>query len=205
MSGFGRKGEGKTANYGVAIPPPSLVPDADLPLALRQPGSASERHGGEGPPGEPLIPPPIPATSELVEEWISTNYQPLTNISTNNPPEVGESILWRGVKTGPRGQPSKKVEHFQGKVLGLELDMDDELYLFIQSQDKKEVRKVHVTYVEIPSEPWLRAAGGRCYREEELRTKFVSMVKCPACLFCERWFKSGLAYRQHYRQCHLSV
>ena len=47
------------------------------------------------------------------------------------PPEIGESTFWRGVKTGRRGQLSTKVEHFQGKVRGLELDRHHELYLYL--------------------------------------------------------------------------
>ena len=68
---------------------------------------------------------------------------------------------------------------------------------------RKKRRKVHVSYVEYPSESWLFAAGGQCYREAELRAKFVEMVKCPACHICERWFKTVAAYRQHYQQSHL--
>ena len=86
--------------------PTKLVADADLPLALRQSGSASELHGGEALSREPFIPSPIPATTEMVEHWISTHFQPLTNVSTKIPPEIGESVLWRGVKTGRRGHPS---------------------------------------------------------------------------------------------------
>ena len=37
VSGFGRKGEGKTANYGVAIAPPTLLAEADLPLVFSSP------------------------------------------------------------------------------------------------------------------------------------------------------------------------
>ena len=86
--------------------PTNLVADADLPFALRQSGSASELHGGEALSREPFIPSPIPATTEMVEHWISTHFQPLTNVSTKIPPEIGESVLWRGVKTGRRGHPS---------------------------------------------------------------------------------------------------
>ena len=131
-SGLGRKGEGKMANYGVTIDPQTLVDEADLPLALQQPSSASSGHGGEAHKSEPLIPPPIPATSEEVEHWMSSCFKPLTNISTKNPPEVGESILWRGVKTGRSGQPSTKCEYFNGKVRHIAVEPDDhELYVYI--------------------------------------------------------------------------
>ena len=110
-----------------------MLADADLPPDLQKPGSASGLHGGEVLPAEQLIPPPpIAATTEMVEHWISTGFRPLTNISTKVPPEIGESVLWRGVKTGRRGQPSTKVEHFHGKVRGLSVDtQSQELYLYI--------------------------------------------------------------------------
>ena len=72
------------------------------PPDLQQPSSASGLQGGEAPPSEPLIPRPIPATTEMVEHWISSGFRQLTNISTKIPPEVGERVLWRGVKTGRR-------------------------------------------------------------------------------------------------------
>ena len=132
VPGFGRKGEGKTANDGVAIAPPTLLAEADLPPGLQQPSSASGIQGGEAHKSEPLIPPPIPATSEEVEHWMSSCFKPLTNISTKNPPEVGESILWRGVKTGRSGQPSTKCEYFNGKVRHIAVEPDDhELYVYI--------------------------------------------------------------------------
>ena len=131
VPGFGRKGEGKGANYGVAIAPPTVVAFADLPAALQQPSSSSltpvdqlrRAHFG--------CPSPLPATSELVEQWITGSYHRLQNISKNLPPATGETCLWRGVKTGRRGHPSTKVEYFQGQVRHVEVDSDHEIWVYI--------------------------------------------------------------------------
>ena len=131
VPGFGRKGEGKGATYGVAIAPPTVVAAEDLPFELHPPSSASGLQVGAALPSEPLIPAPFMATSEQVEHWVTTAYSPLTNISTNIPPAVGETVLWRGVKTGRRGHPSTKVEHFQGQVRYVEVDADHEVYLYV--------------------------------------------------------------------------
>ena len=62
---------------------------------------------------------------------MSKSFEPLTNISTKTPPEVGESVLWRGVKTGKHGNPSTKCEYFNGKVRHLKVEEDHELYLYV--------------------------------------------------------------------------
>ena len=131
VPGIGRKGEGKTENYGVAIASPTVVAQAELPFDLQQPGSASGLHVTDVPPSEPLIPPPLAATTELIEHWISTIFQKLTDISTKEPAEVGETILWRGVKSGRRGHQSTAVEHFHGKVRHVAVGSDAELYFYI--------------------------------------------------------------------------
>ena len=81
-------------------------------------------------PDDPSIPPPIPATTEEVEEWFSGSFKKLTNISRKSPPEVGESVLWRGVKTGKHGYPSTQCEYFNGKVRYMQVEDDSELYLY---------------------------------------------------------------------------
>ena len=131
LPGFGCKGEGKSANYGVAIAPPSLLAPADVPAALQQPGSSSGFQGVEALSFHPEIPAPIPATTEEVEEWMSSSFKPLTNISTKTPPEIGESVLWRGLKTGRSGQHSTKCEYFNGKVRYMGVDDDNELYVYL--------------------------------------------------------------------------
>ena len=142
----------------------------------------------------------------MIEHWISTQFHPLTDLSTKEPAEIGESVLWRGVKTGHRGQPSTAVEHFHGKVRHVVVEDDTELYFYIHSEPIKEVRKVHASYVEYPgpSETWLCAAGGRCYREAEIRASFVKMVQCPACTTSERWFTTEAAYCKHFNMVHKS-
>ena len=68
----------------------------------------------------------------MIEQWITEGFRPLTNVSTKMPPEIGESILWRDVKTSKRGYPSTKVEHFHGKVRGLTVEQQSqELYVYI--------------------------------------------------------------------------
>ena len=129
--GFGCKGEGKSANYGVAIPPPRLLAPVDVPAALQQPGSSSGFQGVQALSFHPEIPPPIPATTEVVEQWMSSSFKALTNISTKTPPEIGECILWRGLKTTRSGQPSTKLEYFNGKVRHMEFDDDNELFLYL--------------------------------------------------------------------------
>ena len=129
VPGFGWKGEGK-GNYGVAIPPPTLVDASDLPEALRH-TSSSVLQGEDPSAHEGEIPPPIVATTEEVEMWMQVSFRKLTNLSTKSTPEVGESVLWRGVKTGRHGQPSTKCEFFNGKVRHMQVGEDQELYLYI--------------------------------------------------------------------------
>ena len=127
VPGFGKKGEGKSANYGTAIPPPTLVDPSDLPEAIRSVSSVLVK---EDPCKDDDTPPPIPATTEDVEMWMETGFRKLTNMSTKSPPEVGDSVLWRGVKTGKHGHPSTKCEWFNGKVRYVQVE-DNEVFLYI--------------------------------------------------------------------------
>ena len=122
VPGFGRKGEGKDANYGVQVPEPQVVPVSQLPpedqaLLERPPGLDME------PTAE--IPPPIAATTEVVEEWIQDGFTQLVNLSGKIPPEIGESILWRGFKKGKSGGPSTKEEHFHGRFRNVKVENDE--------------------------------------------------------------------------------
>ena len=130
VPGFGCKGEGKAANYGVAIPMPSLLPQPVCPPAQGQPSSSSGLTEAATSPAEPSIPVPIPATTELVEDWVTSHFRKLTNISTKCPPEKGESVLWRGVKLGKSGGSSTKIEYFNGKVRDVKVE-DGEIYVYI--------------------------------------------------------------------------
>ena len=130
VPGFGLKGEGKAANYGILIAPPAIVPPAMLPPALQVVGGAASSGGGACP-ADDDVPEPIAATSELVEQWVSEGFRKLSNISTKIPPEVGESVLWRGVKTGKSGNPSTKIEYFNGKVRGVDVEEDHEVYIYV--------------------------------------------------------------------------
>ena len=132
MSGFGHKGEGKHANYGTHIPPPSVVPPDELDALVAQgtciPG---QQQPGSSAAAAAAPPDPMPVSSAEVEGWINGSFRPLSNLSTKMPPEVGESILWRGVKSGRSGQPSTQCEYFNGKVRHLMVDSQDELWLFV--------------------------------------------------------------------------
>ena len=77
------------------------------------------------------MPPAIAATTEEVEEWMRSGFKKLTNISTKSPPEVGEPVLWRGVRTGKQGGMSTKVEFFNGKVRYMQVEEDNEVYLYV--------------------------------------------------------------------------
>ena len=116
VQGFGCKGEGKDANYGTRIPPPSIVFGGELD---QLPGAAWSHCGTvKEEPGACLslsaCPHPIAASPDEVERWIAETFKPLTSISTKMPPEIGESVLWRGVKTGASGAPATKCEWFIG-------------------------------------------------------------------------------------------
>ena len=62
---------------------------------------------------------------------MAASFTKLRNISMKTPPEVGESVLWRGVKTGKHGNPSTKCEYSNGKVRHMQVEEDGELYLYI--------------------------------------------------------------------------
>ena len=62
---------------------------------------------------------------------MSQCFKPLTNISTSLSPDVGESVLWRGVKMGPNGQPSTKSEYFNATVRHKQTDSDNEFWYYV--------------------------------------------------------------------------
>ena len=77
-----------------------------------------------------IPPPPTAATTEEVEDWLRSGYKKLKNASTKSPPEVGESVLWKGMKTGKQGGVSSKMEFFNGKVHQIHVE-DGEVYLYV--------------------------------------------------------------------------
>ena len=131
VHGFGRKGTGKDANYGVAIPPPVLLEADAVPPPAQQASSSSDQQCSAPIPTQPAYPPPIPVSPEKIDEWIAENFRPLGRVSSKMPPEIGEEVLWRGVKTGRHGQPSTSVEYFNGKVRYIDFDESDEMFLYI--------------------------------------------------------------------------
>ena len=81
---------------------------------------------------EPIaeIPPPIAATTDEVEEWIQCGYTQLVHLSSKIPPEIGESILWKGLRKGKSGGPSTKEEFFHGRIRHVTVE-NDEIFLFL--------------------------------------------------------------------------
>ena len=131
---FGMKGEGKGANYGVVIPPPMKVDPADVPGAVPKDSAKTSFYkrpatSQEIPPSA-NIPDPIKSTKDQVEDWIATHFRPLRNLSQKLPPEIGESVLWRGVKTGKSGGQSTVVEYFNGTVHHIEVE-NDQCFLYV--------------------------------------------------------------------------
>ena len=96
-----------------------------------QPSGSSGFQMCDVPSGEQSIPVPIPATTEQVDEWVATSFKQLTNISTKCPPEIGETVLWKGVKRGRGGNPSGKCEYFNGTVRNVQVEEDLEIYVYI--------------------------------------------------------------------------
>ena len=125
---FGGKGEGKEGNEGVGI----RLSSFDQPFNLwgrrssESFGDAAE--AAEPPAEEEDVPMPIMATTEEIESWMQESYRKLTNLSTKSPPEIGESVLWRGFKPGKHSY--HKFEHFNGKVRGVTVE-DNEWYIYV--------------------------------------------------------------------------
>ena len=131
VPGFGCKGEGKDAKYGPAVAPTGEASLDEFLVDLQQPCSSSGLQTAEALADLSLLPHPNAATSEEVEEWITEGFKWLTNISTNMPPRVGDSILWRSITSGPRGQPPTKTEYFSTKVRYTAVDSDGELWCYV--------------------------------------------------------------------------
>ena len=70
------------------------------------------------------------ATDKDVEGWFKTNYKVLGNASSCWPPEIGDNVLWRGIKKGKHGFASTTEEWFNGKVSHIRWDYDDEGYRY---------------------------------------------------------------------------
>ena len=131
VAGFGYKGEGKSANYGTLIAAPSVVSPAELAqIGLLSSSSAAMAISDAVMSTPKQCPDPIPATFQQIETWLRQSYRPL-EVSHNNPPEIGECVLWRGVRTGKSGQPSTTVEYFNGTVRYLKVTNEGELYVYV--------------------------------------------------------------------------
>ena len=142
------------------VPEPQVVSISELPPEARKPLEL-------GPDLDAWctseLPPPIAATTEIVEEWVQNEITELVNSSGKILAEIGESILWREVRKGKSGGPSTREEHFHGRVRYVSVE-NDEIFLFLDGEAVKLVRKIHVSYMEIPIERWLCAAGSHLPR-----------------------------------------
>ena len=98
----------------------------DVRAQLAFSGSSLHEAGASS---DDAIPYSIQATTEDVERWMQ-DFRPLTNVSTNDPPECGDSVLWRGVKCGPSGGQSTKLEWFNGTVHAVEA-IKGEVYAYV--------------------------------------------------------------------------
>ena len=54
----------------------------------------------------------------------------MVNLSSKQPPEVGESILWKGIRKGKSDGPSTKEEFFHGRIRHVAVE-NDEIFLFL--------------------------------------------------------------------------
>ena len=98
----------KMQSMVLQLPPPSVDSLDEFLVDLQQPCSSSGAQTAEALADLSLLPHPNAATSEEVEERINVGSKRLINISTNMPPSVGGSILWRSIKSGPSGQPPRR-------------------------------------------------------------------------------------------------
>ena len=111
----GTKGYGSKANYGIAIPPPEIVPSAEqegsfavsLSAVVAACSALPTVYSGQ----DTACPDPIPVTPEEIEEWMSGTFSPVA-FSNQQPPEVGDEVLWRGCKVGKKGRQSTAVAYF---------------------------------------------------------------------------------------------
>ena len=119
----GFKGEGAKGNYGVPIPVPELVT-----LQKTTQGTSSSSSGAPYQTSPRPVPTPLPKgcpqyetpSPEKIDQWVKDNFTPMTNLSSEIPPRVGQQVLWRGMKKGRSGGDSTKVEYFNGTVHEIE-------------------------------------------------------------------------------------
>ena len=103
---LGSKGYGK-GNFGVAVPPPEHVP-----FYAKEEASSSAARSDVA-----QAPDPIKPTQQEVDEWMQT-FTPF-DATHCTPPEIGQEVLWRGFKQTRSGNPSTKLEYFNGTVRDL--------------------------------------------------------------------------------------
>ena len=116
------KGYGK-GNFGTPIPPPERVS-----MQVSATSSSSCSWELAAPIVDTVPPDPIPATQAEIDAWMAS-LEPITP-SNCQPPEIGQTVLWRGFKTGRRGNPSTAFEYFNGTVRDLNFE-GNELIVYV--------------------------------------------------------------------------
>ena len=80
---------------------------------------------------EPKMPDPRKITDEEVANWFKTSFMEINTTGGSHwPPQVGDAVLWKGEKKGPKGYPSTKEEMFNGTVHDIIFDVGDGVYRF---------------------------------------------------------------------------
>ena len=65
------------------------------------------------------------------------------------------------------------------------------------------MNKVHHSYLEYPSDDWLMSNNsGNCYKEHDTRQMLVQYVRCLDCETKDKWFRTQVAYAQHWDSVH---
>ena len=65
------------------------------------------------------------------------------------------------------------------------------------------MHRVHHSYLEYPNEDWLMSNNsGDCYTEHDTRQMLIKYVRCPDCEPKGKWFRTQVAYAQHWESVH---
>ena len=65
------------------------------------------------------------------------------------------------------------------------------------------MNKVHHSYLEYPCDEWLMSNNsGHCYKEQETRQILRKYVRCLSCETKDKWFRTQVAYAQHWDSVH---
>ena len=89
------------------------------------------------------------------------------------------------------------MEYFHGIIHG----WYDHVNVVISCDANRVHACVHKSYIEpdVHQEYYI-APGGRCYKGTDIWADQLKSVQCPE---CDHWFKSSVAYEQHYNSVHV--